>query len=485
MAKYYLDEPGLERLVAYIQDELGNKVSKGEQVTLPDDLVYEADLADYAKKSDIPEGQDLSEYAKVADLADVVRDADLAPYALASSLSNYATVASLEDYATDADLESLRGEVTGVYHFRGSVADLAALQAIQNPAAGDVYNIEDTGMNAAWTGEVWDEFGTTVDLTDYMLSEDVQAISIPTVDSILYGGKCAVVSDLAGLNAMLANDNAEVDVTLSNDVVLTSIVTVPEGKKLNLDLGGNSLSASAVALYVNGGEAVISNGSVSSSSNDAIVVRDGGTVTIDGADVTSTRSNAISAKEATIVVNSGTITSQEAGLLGLKDSNIVINGGVIEGIDNGPVMGNGSAAGSANDGTNMNVVMNGGKLVAHIQSAGYIACAVYVPNSGSFTMNGGEIESDGCGICMRGGTVNIGADAKITATGATGVLGKVGDSRVVVGPYAIVYDANSKYPAMDTLELNIADGAQLVGTDGDISVILADGVEANIHDNRA
>jgi hypothetical protein len=132
----------------------------------------------------------------------------------------------------------------------------------------------------------------------------------------------------------------------------------------------------------------------------------------------------------------------------------------------------------------MNVVMNGGKLVAHIQSPGYIACAVYVPNTGSFTMNGGEIESDGCGICMRGGTVNIGANAKIVANGTSGVKGKVGDSRVVVGPYAIVYDANSKYPAVNSLELNIADGAQLIGTDGDIDVLLAEGYSANINDNR-
>ena len=485
MAKYYLDEPGLERLVAYIQDELGNKVSKGEQVTLPDDLVYEADLADYAKKSDIPEGQDLSEYAKSADFADVVRDADLAAYALASSLNDYATVASLEDYATNDDLESLRGEVTGVYHFRGNVENLAALQAIEDPAEGDVYNIVDTGMNAAWNGEAWDEFGTTVDLSDYMLSEDVQAISIPAVDAILYGGDHAVVSDLSGLAAMLANDSPEVDVVLNDDVALTSIVTVPAGKKLNLDLGGNSISASGIAFNVTGGEVVLSNGNVASSANTTISVNNGGTVTIDGANVTSARSNAIAAREANIVVNSGNVTSQEAGLLGMKDSNIIINGGTITGIDNGPVMGNGSAAGTANDGTNMNVVMNGGTLIAHIQSAGYIACGVYVPNSGSFTMNGGEIISDGCGICMRGGTVNIGPNAKITATGESGVLGKVGDSRVVVGPYAIVYDANSKYPAMDTLELNIADGAQLVGTDGDLSVILAEGVEANINDNRS
>ena len=86
---------------------------------------------------------------------------------------------------------------------------------------------------------------------------------------------------------------------------------------------------------------------------------------------------------------------------------------------------------------------------------------------------------------MRGGQVNIGANAVITANGAAGTKGKVGDSRVVVGPYAIVYDANSKYPAMDSLELNIANGAQLSGTDGDIDVILADGVQANINDARA
>ena len=453
--KYYLDQPGLERLVDYINNSLNNKANVGD---VPANVVVQSDLEPYALKSDIPEGQDLS---------------------------GYATKAELEDYATAVDLANLEGKVTGVYHFRGSVANLEALQAIENPEEGDVYNIADTGMNAAWTGEMWDEFGTVADLSDYLLIEDVQAMSIPTVDSILYGGKSAVVSDVAGLNAMLANDNAEVNVTLNGDVAVNTIVTVPEGKKLNLDLGGNSLSASGVAVFADGGELVVRNGSVSSSSSDAIVVRNGGSVTVDGADITSSRSNAISAREGTIIVNSGTVTSQEAGVLGLKDSNIIINGGVIEGIDNGPVMGNGSAAGSANDGTNMNVVMNGGKLIAHIQSAGYIACAVYVPNSGSFTMNGGEIESDGCGICMRGGTVNIGANAKITATGASGVKGKVGDSRVVVGPYAIVYDANSKYPAMDTLELNIADGAQLVGTDGDINVILADGVEANIHDNRS
>ena len=282
---------------------------------------------------------------------------------------------------------------------------------------------------------------------------------------------------------MIANDEPEVEIILNDDLAVTAPIAIPAGKKVVLNLDGNQLGASGIALYANGGDLVVSNGDIASSGSDAIAVRNGGSVTVDGANVTSARSNAISAKEGSITVNSGNIQSQEAGLLGFKDSVITINGGTVTGIDNGPVMGNGSAAGSANDGTNMNVVMNGGTLIAHIQSAGYTACGVYVPNSGSFTMNGGEIISDGCGICQRGGTVNLNG-GRIVANGAAGAVGKVGDSRVVVGSYAVVYDANSKYPAMDTLELNIAEGMELVGTDGDIQVLLADGVEANINDNR-
>lgn len=304
------------------------------------------------------------------------------------------------------------------------------------------------------------------------------------LNALLYSGKSAVVSDITSLKTMIANDEPEVEITLNDDLALSEYITVPTGKKVTLNLDGNSISASSgVALFANGGDLVVSNGSVTSSASDAIVVHNGGSVTIDGADITSSRSNAISAKESSIIVNSGNIQSQEAGLLGLKDSNITINGGTVTGIDNGPVMGNGSPAGSDNDGTNMNIVMNGGKLVAHIKTAGYVACGVYVPNSGSFTMNGGEIESDGAGIVMRGGQVNLNGGI-IKAKGASGVKGKVGDSRIVVGPYAVVYDQTAHYPAVDSMELNISKDMVLDGTDGDLSVLVDDGVTANITDNR-
>lgn len=450
--KYYLDQDGVIRLVGYINDALDGKANVGD---VPANVVVQSDLANYALKSDIPAEADLSAYA---------------------------TKAELSDYATASDLTDLANSVTGVYHFRGSVADLTALQAIQNPAAGDVYNIEDTGMNAAWTGEAWDEFGTIVDLSGYLTEEEVQAIAMSTLNAILYGGKSAVVSDKSGIEAMIANDEPVVEITLNKDLSLSAPIVIPEGKAVTLDLNGNDISGSSIALAVTGGTLVVENGSVASSGSDAIVVNGGGSVVINDADISSTRSNAISAREGSITVNSGSVTSQEAGLLGMKNSNITINGGTITGIDNGPVMGNGSPAGSANDGTNMNVVMNGGTLIAHIQSAGYIACGVYVPNSGSFTMNGGEIISDGCGICMRGGQVNLNG-GRIIANGESGVEGKVGDSRVVVGPYAVVYDAQSKYPAVETLELNIAEGMILQGTDGDIQIVEST-YAPNINDSR-
>ena len=270
MTERYLDTEGLERLVAYIRDELSNKLNKGEQVTLPSDLVYENDIEgfltddeilellnnnNYAKKSDIPEEQDLSGYAL---------NSDLANYALASDLNNYVQTSALEDYATDDDVEALRGLVTGVYHFRGSVPNLEALQAIENPGEGDVYNIADTGMNAAWTGNVWDEFGTQVDLTPYLLKEDVEAIPMDEVERILFSGAAVVAKDKRGIDLMISNGQPEVEVTLNSNVATTAPIIVPTGKKVTVNLGGKTISASGSSRVfdVQGGELVLENGTV-------------------------------------------------------------------------------------------------------------------------------------------------------------------------------------------------------------------------------
>lgn len=482
MAKF-LEEQEVRTLVNYINNSLNNKMDKGS-IELPDNIVSIEQLIAYAaSKNDLNALNSTLEndYAKKTEVVNTLPD----NLVYSEELKGYVPLSELEKYATAEELAQIKNKLNGIYHFKGSVDNLAALQAIENPEVGDVYNLKDTGINAAWTGEFWDDFGTIVDVSGFIKEEDLQAITHEELNTILYGGKNSVVSDLDGLKTMITNDEPEVTITFSSNLSTNNTLIIPTGKTVILDLSGNTLSGTdgTVPVYANGGNVIIKNGKINSYKTDAVSVRNGGSVVIDNANITSANRNAISATEGEVTINSGYITSQEAGVAGFKDAVITINGGTLEGLDNCPVMGNGSAAGSTNDGTNMHVVMNGGKLIAKIQSAGYTACGVYVPNSGSFTMNGGEIISDGAGLVMRGGKVTLNG-GKIIANGAAGATGKVGDSRVVVGSYAVVYDANSKYPAMDSLELVIGKDMILEGTDGDVQTILADGIEANIIDNR-
>ena len=221
------------------------------------------------------------------------------------------------------------------------------------------------------------------------------------------------------------------------------------------------------------------NGTIISSTNCTVQAQQGGEIVIDGVDIVSTGNNCVGSRGegSKVTVNSGTITGQEYGVIVVAGGNVDVNGGTIKGVDNFALGGNGKVGQEAGV-----VNINGGRLEGHITSPGYIATAIYWPNSGTLNINGGEIVSDGAGIVQRAGIINIGVNAKITANGATGVLGKAGDSRVVVGPYAICYDKESNYPAVDTIQLNIANGAQLSGTDGDIQRIPADA--SGIIDNR-
>lgn len=425
MAKQYLDEEGVKRLVRNINLQLANKVNISDQENI------------------------------------------------------------LLNYVTNNELEALADKVTGVYHFRGSVATKAALNNVVNPEVGDVYNILETGMNVGWTGEEWDDFGSIADLSNYLQNEDVEAIPDSVLLDILYGNATtAVVDDLSSLNKMLGSE-LDVNIVLSKDLDLPQdeVLQIPTGKKVVLDLGGKTLRAysNGNAIVCNGGDITLKNGTVESAGRPAVVYD--GVLTLDGATVSSVNDVAVSVtgSNSKVVVNSGEIEAQESGILVTTGAQVEMNGGTIECRDNCPIQGNGS------DGQGgINVVMNGGKLIAHIQSGGYTACGVYIPNSGSFVMNGGEIISEGAGLVMRAGEVTLNGGS-ISATGASGINGKVGDSRVVVGPYAVVYDELAKYPGatQSTFKLTIGENMNLSGTDGDIQTLLSDGASANIVDNRA
>lgn len=75
------------------------------------------------------------------------------------------TVAQL----TDAGNYALKSELTGVYRYKGSVANFEALP--EDATVGDVYNTEDTNMNYAWDGETWDPLGEIFEIVSISNSD--------------------------------------------------------------------------------------------------------------------------------------------------------------------------------------------------------------------------------------------------------------------------------------------------------------------------
>lgn len=73
---------------------------------------------------------------------------------------------------------ALKSDLASLYRYKGSVTNYASLPDAGN-AAGDVWNVEATGMNYAWTGEGWDALGQ---------SFEVQTITNAEIDSITSEG---------------------------------------------------------------------------------------------------------------------------------------------------------------------------------------------------------------------------------------------------------------------------------------------------------
>ena len=150
---------------------------------------------------------------------------------------------------------------------------------------------------------------------------------------------------------------------------------------------------------------------------------------------------------------------------------------VIESLDNAAVAGNGTnEPGKKLGGTSITI---SGKcwLIGRIQSPGYAACGIYHPQQGTLTIKYSAgipniVAINGAGIVMRGGTLDYRA-GNIIATGDASFVGKVGDSRVVVGTSGIVYDRDCDYYDAANVKITIPSSGEkkVVGAKAAIQVI--------------
>ena len=448
--KYYLDQVGLGQFLDYIENNFENQ----EIVGKPANTLAIAYAGTYSAKSKAPVAVELNAY--------VAKDGD------------------------NVIITDLSDNSTKTYTYRDSLANIKALDNIKDPTVGDLYKIQKSGLYAAWTGAMWFEFGIINGFNERILKNNIRSMTYEALNKILDDGTKIEIVDLSALAPLLECDEPEVKVVLSQDIENASTIAVPAGKKLVLDLGGNKLSNNSTDYIVNvsGGEVVLQNGQIESQGRP-VVCTSGGTVTINHARVESKNDVAVSVtgEGSKVVMNSGKVTAQESGILVTTNASLELNGGEIECWDNSPIQGNGTVKPN-NDQGHVEIIMNGGTLKAHIQSNGWTACGVYMPNSGKFIMNGGEIISDGAGLVMRAGEVELNGGS-IIATGTAGVRGKVGDSQIVIGPYAVTYDEKANYPgaANGEFKLTVSEDMYLEGTDGAIEARLSENGQANIINN--
>ena len=181
-----------------------------------------------------------------------------------------------------------------------------------------------------------------------------------------------------------------------------------------------------------------------------------------------------------ISITGGYVKAQEFGASPQgRGASVTVDGAaVIESLDNAAVAGHGTNTSEEKRGGTSITISGKCWLIGRIQSQGYAACGIYHPQKGTLTIKYSRgtpniVAVNGAGIVMRGGTLDYRA-GNIIATGDASFVGKVGDSRVVVGTSGIVYDRDCDYYDAANVKIKISDNSgekKVVGAKAAIQVI--------------
>ena len=157
----------------------------------------------YAKKSDVPtSADDINAIPNTRKINGKVLNTDItlsaADVGAATtsdvSTANGTTLQSAKDYVDNTlsvyyNKTEIDSRISSVYKYKGSIASYSNLPT-ENLSVGDVYNVETAsehnraGDNLAWNGESWDNLSGIVDLSAYLKTADVGAITNGEIDSI-------------------------------------------------------------------------------------------------------------------------------------------------------------------------------------------------------------------------------------------------------------------------------------------------------------
>ena len=86
-------------------------------------------------------------------------------------------------YQTKSEVSAaISSAIATAYKYKGTVATRSKLPS--SASIGDMYNIEDTGMNTAWNGKTWDDMAPTVNLDGYWNDKNAVEASNSDIDAM-------------------------------------------------------------------------------------------------------------------------------------------------------------------------------------------------------------------------------------------------------------------------------------------------------------
>ena len=170
------------------------------------------------------------------------------------------TGANVDTLLADA-LQQIDAKLASAMHYKGTVADMDALEAVANPEVGDVYNVTASGDNYAWSGTAWDKLAGVIDLSAYKTDaqNELKYLQLKTAGTAASAGALATLDEVAEANlasALATKINGKVDAEAGKglstndftDALKTKLEGVEAGAQVNVQSDWNATSGDALIL---------------------------------------------------------------------------------------------------------------------------------------------------------------------------------------------------------------------------------------------
>lgn len=197
--------------------------------------------------------------------SDLNNDDDFRTGAQVSAAIQTALSNGTNPYQTKSNVETaISAAVSSAYKYKGSVATQQDLPSSGN-VVGDVYDVQDNGMNYAWNGTVWDALGQYVDVSVLATKSEVttglagkqdtlvSSTNIKTINSqsILGSGDLVIGESVEDVTvdgvSVVSNKIAAINLSSKQDILVsgTNIKTINNQSILgsgNIEIGGGGIS---------------------------------------------------------------------------------------------------------------------------------------------------------------------------------------------------------------------------------------------------